>query len=155
MDPRNTLFVCMSWLSLPPITNSWLHDSCTAAPARHGSGSSPVATLIQELVKMWTAWEGGIPRLYPPTAKRLQFKLAAADVLSGASGRIFQTDIWPADSWVGEVAFWMRVVRGAYRTVGMLMASVPILPIWYQLSVMVTEVMIPQGVGRGSAVCHW
>ena len=48
----------------------------------------------------------------------------------------------------------MRVVRGAYWTVCILLLSALTPPSWYQVSVMVTEVMIPQGTGRGSAVYH-
>ena len=91
---------------------------------------------------------------HPPTAKRFPLRLAAVDHISGVSGRVFQTDVGLTDLRIGEVAFWMRIVRGAYWTVVILLPPVPPPPSRYQVSAIVTEVVLPQGTGRGSAVCH-
>ena len=53
MVPRNTVLVGLSCSSLPPTTNSWLDDSCTAVQDQRGSGRSPVVLVVltQELVR--------------------------------------------------------------------------------------------------------
>ena len=50
MVPRNTVLVGLSWSSVPPTTNTWLNDSCTAVKAQRDTGRSPVVALNQELV---------------------------------------------------------------------------------------------------------
>ena len=107
MDPRNTVLVGLSWSSVPPTTNTRLNDSCTTVQAQSDSGRSPVVALTQELVrekKTWTAGEAGCLLSYPPTARRFPLRLAAADLFSGVSGRVFQTEMWLADWSVGKVA---------------------------------------------------
>ena len=53
MVPRKTVLVGLSWSSLPPTTNSWLDDSCTAVQDQRGSGRSSVVLVVltQELVR--------------------------------------------------------------------------------------------------------
>ena len=107
MNPRNTVLVRLPWSLNPPTTSTWLDDSCTVVHTYRGSGKSPVVTLIQKLVrgtKIWTALEAEVS-LCPPNARRLPLRLAAADAISGVSGRVFQTDMWLADWSVGEIAF--------------------------------------------------
>ena len=50
-NPKYTVLACFFLPFLPPTTNSWLDDSCTAAQLYRGSGRSPVVTLTQELVR--------------------------------------------------------------------------------------------------------
>ena len=108
MDPRNIALEYFLLLSHPPTTNTWLDANCTVVQAQHGSGRSQVVALIQELVrgwKMWTAREAEVSSSHPPTARRLPLRLAAADSISGVSGRVFQTDMGLADVRKAEVAF--------------------------------------------------
>jgi len=128
--PMKTVLVCLFWLSAPPMTIIVLDDSRTAVQPCRGGGRSPVMILTQELVRGGKTLMAGtaVLVLWPPTASRFPFRLAAVDLISGVSGRVFQTDVWLADWWVGEVAFWMRGVRETYRTVVIAMLSASNLP---------------------------
>ena len=46
---------------------------------------------------MWTAEDECVSN--PPTAKRFPLRLAAADPISGVSGRVFQTDVCGLVDW--------------------------------------------------------
>ena len=166
MVPRTTVLVCSVWFSLPPTTNTWFDDRCTVVQAKRGSGRLPREA--QELVlgeKMWNFCEA-LPALnsYPPTARRLPLRLAAADPSNGGSGRVFQTvmglvnlqvtffraDMHLAGWWADEIVFWTRAVRGVCRT----WQPLKFPPSRYQVSSMMTEAISAQGTGKRSAVYH-
>ena len=90
-----TVLVGLFWFFNPPMTIIVLDDSCTAVQQRRGCGRSPVMILTQELVRGKKTLMTGKAVLvsHPPTASRFPLRLAAADVFSGVSGRVFQTDV--------------------------------------------------------------
>ena len=61
-------------------------------------------SLPKKCLSAWTAEEEGVALFKPPTAKRLPLRLAAAESVSGVSGRVFHTDMGLADWQGGEMA---------------------------------------------------